>query len=286
MRRQVVPGSIKNIDAARGVILKLCFFALIALTSFATAETPTRSAVPELPPQSKPIDDVLVPVPREVFESLDKFTNSNWGSVQRRGLARWKPHGDPPQAALLLGALIAEGFIAVEAKDADQVKKLGSAVLKVAAAVGVEKSVLRRSRAIIEDAERSDWEAVRKEWDGVFADVEAAMAKLHSGQLSQLVSVGGWLRGTEALTVLLLQNYSADRAELLRQPASLDYFEQRMAGMNGELRSKTLVAKMQQGIRRIRPLVRSDGRALSEKTVKEIGAIAKELVDEIDVRKR
>ena len=83
-----------------------------------------------------------------------------------------------------------------------------------------------------------------------------------------------------------MQNYSTDRAELLRQPASLDYFEQRMTGMNGELRSKTLVAKMQQGIRRIRPLVRSDGRALSEKTVKEIGAITKELVDEIDVRKR
>ena len=266
--------------------MKLCFFALIALTSFATAETPTRSAVPELPPQSKPIDDVLVPVPREVFKSLDKFTNSNWVEVQRRGFARWKPHGDPPQAALLLGALIAEGFIAVEAKDADQVKKIGSAVLKVAAAVGVEKSVLRRSRAIIEDAERSDWDAVRKEWDGVFADVEAAMAKLHSDQLSQLVSLGGWLRGTEALTALILQNYSTDGAELLRQPASLDYFEKRITEMNRELRSRALVARMQQGIRRIRPLVRSDGARLSEKTVKEIGAITKELVEEIDVKRR
>jgi len=96
--------------------LKLCLFVLIALTSYATAEPPSRSAVRELPPQAKPIDDVLVPVPREVFKSLDKFANSNWVRVQRRGLARWKPHGDQPQISLLLGAIIAEGFIAVEAK--------------------------------------------------------------------------------------------------------------------------------------------------------------------------
>ena len=267
--------------------MKLCFFVVIALTSYATAEPPSRSPVRELPPQSKPIDDVLVPVPREVFKSLDKFANSNWVSVQRRGLARWKPHGgDQPQAALLLGALIAEGFIAVEAKDEDQVKNIGSAVLKVAAAIGVEKSVLRRSRAIVEYAERGDWNAVRGEWDGVFADVEGAMRELDSEQLSQLVSLGGWLRGTEALTALLLQNYSTDRAELLRQPASLDYFEKRITEMNREVRSRALVARMQEGIRRIRPLVRSDGARLSEKTVKEIGAITKELVEEIDVKRR
>ena len=267
--------------------MKLCFFVVIALTSYATAEPPSRSPVRELPPQSKPIDDVLVPVPREVFKSLDKFANSNWVSVQRRGLARWKPHGgDQPQAALLLGALIAEGFIAVEAKDEDQVKNIGSAVLKVAAAIGVEKSVLRRSRAIVEYAERGDWNAVRGEWDGVFADVEGAMRELDSEQLSQLVSLGGWLRGTEALTALVLQNYSTDRAELLRQPVLLDYFEKRITEMNREVRSRALVARMQEGIRRIRPLVRSDGARLSEKTVKEIGAITKELVDEIDVKRR
>lgn len=263
----------------------LCFFVLIALVSDTTAELPSRPAVRELPPQSKPIDDVLVPVPREVFESLDKFPNANWVLVQRRGLAKLKPHGDQAQIALLLGAVIAEGFIAVEAKDENQVKNIGRAVLKLAAGIGVKQSVLRRSRAIVEDAERSDWDAVREEWDGVFADVEGAMRELDSEQLSQLVSLGGWLRGTEGLTALILQNYSAERAELLRQPASLDYFEKRITEMNRKVRSKVLVARMQQGIRRIRPLVRSDGGArISEKTVKEIGAITKELVEEIDVK--
>ena len=274
-------------SGTRQLILRLCLLLLIALASSATAEPSSRSAIRELPAQSKPIDDVVVPVPREIFQSLDKFANSNWARVQRRGLAKWKPHGDQARIALLLGSLIAEGFIAVEAKDEDQVKKVGSAVLKVAAALGVKKSVLRHSRAIIEDAERGNWNAVRKEWDGVFADVESGMRELNSEQLAQLVSLGGWLRGTEALTVLILQNYSFDSAELLRQPTLLDYFEKRIAEMDRARTSNALVARMEEGIRRIRPLVRSEsGTPLSQKTVKEIGAITKELVEEINSKRR
>jgi hypothetical protein len=272
---------------ARPKLLKLCFLVLMALTSHGMASTPSRSAVNELPQESTPIDDVLVPIPRKVFESLDQFANSNWVLVQRRGLARWRPHGDQAQIALLLGALVAEGIIAVEARDADQVKSIGRSVLKVAAALGVRSSVLRRSRAIIESAERSDWKAARQEWDGVFADVEGAMRELKSEQLSQLVSLGGWLRGTEALTGLILQNYSTDGAELLRQPASLDYFDKRIREMDRELRSRPLVVKMQQGIRKIRPLLRSeDDASVSKRIVNEVRIITKELVEEINLKLR
>ncbi len=267
--------------------MKLCFLVLIALTSYVRGEAPSPVAVRELPPQSKPIEDVLVPVPREVFESLDKFPNANWVLVQRRELPSWKPQGDQARTALLLGATIAEGFIVVEAKDVDQVKNIGRAVLKLAGTLGVKQSVLRHSRAIVEAAERDDWNAVRTEWDGVFADVEGAMRELDSEQLSQLVSLGGWLRGTEALTTLILQHHSLDGAELLRQPASLDYFEQRITKMNRPLRSRALVVRMQQGIRRIQPLIRSEGgeARLPEKTVNEIGAITRQLVEEIGSRR-
>lgn len=271
---------------SRQLILKF-LFVLITLASSATAEPPSRSPIRELPSQSRPIDDVVVPVPREIFQSLDQFADSNWARIQRRGLAKWKPRGDQARFALLLGALIAEGFIAVQAKDEDQVKKVGSAVLKVAAGLGVKRSVLRHSRAIIEDAERGNWNAVRREWDGVFADVESAMRELDSEQLAQLVSLGGWLRGTEALTGLILQNYSPESGELLRQPALLDYFEKRIAEMDRARRSSALVAKMEEGIRRIRPLVRSDsGTPLSQKTLREIGAITKGLVEEINIKGR
>jgi hypothetical protein len=251
--------------------------ALATLTSLLVAQSPPNTGVKQFPPQSTAIEDVLVPVPREIFHTLDKFAHSNWRAVQRPELAQWTPHGDQTEIALLLGVVIAEGFIAVEAEDAAEVKSIGRAVLALARGLGVERAALRRSRSIVEHAEKGDWPAVRKEWDGVLPDVQQGMKELKSEQLAQLVSLGGWLRGTEALTALVLQNYSRDHAELLRQPALLDYFEKQLAGMSGDIRTNPIIGRMREGTRKIRLLLASDDAQISQKKVKEIATIAEEL---------
>ena len=44
------------------------------------------------------------------------------------------------------------------------------------------------------------------------------MNEVHDEKLSQLVSLGGWLRGTEVLTAVVDRRFSEDGAELLHQP--------------------------------------------------------------------
>ena len=53
------------------------------------------------------------------------------------------------------------------------------------------------------------------------------MNEVHDEKLSQLVSLGGWLRGTEVLTSVVNERFSADGAELLHQPDLLSYFHSR-----------------------------------------------------------
>jgi flagellar biosynthesis regulator FlaF len=252
--------------------------AFATLISLLVAQTPPNTGVRQFPPQSTAIKGVLVPVPREIFDTLDKFASSNWRAVQRPELAQQRPHSDQAETALLLGVVIAEGFIAVEAEDAGEVKSVGRAVLKLARGLGVEKAALGRSRSIVEHAERGNWAGVRKEWDGVLPDVQQGMNELQSEQLAQLVSLGGWLRGTEALTALVLQNYSRQDAELLRQPALLDHFEKRLAGMSDDVRTKPMIVRMREGIQKIRPLVASEDSQISQKKVKEISTVSKDLL--------
>jgi hypothetical protein len=258
--------------------ISIYLLALATLTPLLAAQTPPDTGVKQFPPQSRAINDVLVPVPSEIFNTLDKFAHSNWRGVQRTELAQWTPHADEAEIALLLGAVIAEGFVAVEAEDAVETKNIGRAVLTLARGLGVEKAVLRRSRSIVEHAERGDWSGVRKEWDGVLPDVERGMNELKSEQLAQLVSLGGWLRGTEALSLLVLQNYTREDAALLRQPALLDYFEKQLTGMNGDMRTKPILVRMREGLRKIRLLLASEGAQISQKKVKEIAAISEELL--------
>ena len=257
--------------------LKLCFFIQAVLAMPALAQTPSEQNSP-LPSQAKQVHGVAVPVPKEIFRSLDQFRDANWSAVKRPEVARWKSRGDQAQIATLLGVVIAEGFIAMEAEDSTEVKNLGRTVLALARGLGVEERALRRSRSIIELADKNEWTAARQEWDGVLSDLESGMIELKSAQLAKLVSVGGWLRGTEGLSALVLQKYSPQHSDLIRQPELVDYLEKQLLAMNTDIHARPIVVKLLDGIHRIRVLVESENGPLPEETVRKVHGICKELV--------
>jgi hypothetical protein len=198
--------------------------------------------------------------------------------VQRPEVIHWKSHGDQVQIAALLGVVVAEGFIAMEAEDSSEVHNLGNSVLTLARGLGVEETAVRRSRSIMDLADRNEWARARKEWDGVLSDLEKGMIALKSEPLSQLVSLSGWLRGTEAICALVLENYSAPRAEIIRQPVLLDHLEKQLLAMPATIRNRPLVMKMLDGIRQIRAWVGDANKPLSENTVRQIRSICRDLV--------
>ena len=154
--------------------------------------------------------------------------------------------------------------------------------MNLAAAVGVRKSVTTRSNAIIEAADKKEWETVRKELDGALQDVKGAMIELHDEHLAQLVSLGGWLRGTEALTSVILKNYSKDAAELLHQPTLLEYFQRRLDGLDGRLKGNALVARIQKRLPEMKPLMGDTGADVSLKSVEQIHEITQDLLKRIN----
>ena len=157
-----------------------------------------------------------------------------------------KNTGNRAQVALLLGTVIADGFIAVEAEDSERVKQIGQEVLNLADAINVRKAVIARSKSIIDTAEAKNWRAVREELDGALQDVRGAMVELGDADLAQSVSIGGWIRGTEVLTSIVGKNYSTSGAELLNQPELLNYFSRRIDEMrNSRLKRRSGGARPQ-----------------------------------------
>jgi hypothetical protein len=275
-----MPNSLVDVISEKAEVvsaLKLCLLLQAVLAMPALAQTPSEQNSP-LPSQAKQVHGLAVPVPKEIFRSLDQFRDANWGAVKRPEVARWKSHGDQAQIATLLGVVIAEGFIAMEAKDSAEVKNIGNNVLKLARGLGVEKSALRRSRSIMEYADKEEWEEARREWDSVFSDLQSGMIEIKSQELAQLVTFGGWLRGTEALSALVLQNYSPERSNLIRQPALIDYLEEQLRAMSSDIRARPIVVKLVDGIQTIRSLVESENGPLSEETVRKVHGVCAELV--------
>jgi hypothetical protein len=114
--------------------------------------------------------------------------------------------------------------------------------------------------------------------------VRSAMDMLSSRDESELVSIGGWLRGTQALTSLVSRDYKADRAELLHQPELLDTFDAQLAAMltNPKLHKDPVIQSLQDGLKKVRPLIMMPGDApIPQKSVEQVHDISTGLVNTI-----
>jgi hypothetical protein len=232
-------------------LLAGCALALLSWPASA-AEPARRIDVKRL---SKNIDDVVVPLPNEIFGALNKLDSVNWKQFVRTN--KGTNFTERPRIALLLGTVIADGFIAVQAEDAPSVKEIGQRVVSLAKGIGVEKAIVPHAKAITDAADRRNWPAVRQELDRTQNSVQQAMNEVHDEKLSQLVSLGGWLRGTQVLTSVVNRHFSADGAELLHQPDLLDYFQRKLAIMPEF--NVPVIAQIKSSLQEVKPLIETDG---------------------------
>jgi hypothetical protein len=251
--------------------IKVSMAATIGLTVCTqAAQAPQRIDVKQL---STKVENVVVPLPNEVFGALNKLGAVNWKEYVRSN--KGSNFTERPRIALLLGTVIADGFIAVQAEDAPTVKEIGQRVLALSKGIGVGNSITPHAKAIIEAADKRKWENVRRELDRTQNSVQAAMNEVHDEKLSELVSLGGWLRGTEVLTSVVAKQFSAEGAELLHQPDLLAYFQQRLQAMP-EFNMK-LIQDIQGALVEVKPLMDTGDRKISPASVKKINEITTRL---------
>ena len=249
-------------------LIALSLFPLLAGTAPA-AEPPRKIDVRQL---SRNINDVIVPLPNEIFSALNKLDSVNWKEYVRTD--KGKNFTERPRIALLLGTVIADGFIAVQAEDAPSVKEIGQRVVSLAKGIGVGNSIVPHAKAITEAADRRDWPAVRRELDLTQNSVQQAMNEVHDEKLSQLVSLGGWLRGTQVLTSVVDRHFSSDGAELLHQPDLLEYFQRKLATMPEF--DLPVIGQIKESLQEVKPLIETET-AIPPASVKKINRITARL---------
>ena len=149
----------------------------------------------------------------------------------------------------------------------------------MADAINVRKAVIARSKSIIDKAEAKNGGPCAKSSTARFRTC-AAMVELGDADLAQLVSIGGWVRGTEVLTSIVGKNYSPGGAELLNQPELINYFSRRIEEMrNSRLKKEDLVARVRKLLRDIRPSIGKNG--IPQASVEKINKMTNEMVGAI-----
>src|SRR5467141_2359559 len=198
-------------------------------------------------------DSISIPTPGELFTALSKPSKPNWSGQYRAPMPM--TYRNRAQIALNLGGLIADGFIAVEAKDSQQVKNIGSDIIKLAKALGVSENLLKRGNSINEFAENNEWDTLQEELEATQNEVKSSMQSHNDQDLVILVSLGGWIRGTQVVSGAIARNYDERSAKVLRQPALVKFMQSKINEISPELRSEPLVKDVSEELTGIEKLV-------------------------------
>jgi hypothetical protein len=261
-------------------------FAFLVFTACATVPDRARGEVEPAAPEridltnfpGELVDKVVVPIPAEIFAVLDKLDEPDWnGGIELP--AEGEQDRDRTILALMFGSLVGEGFIAVQAKNADEIQKIGRRVLTISESLGLAGAVRPHSLAIIEAAGKSEWGKVRDELDATQQTVRTTMERLRDDELSGLVSLGGWLRGTNVVTAFISNSFSEDKAELLNQPGLVAHFRAMLGSMKGPSGKSPRIRSISTGLARIEAIITQSG-AIAEEDVNQLRDISRAMLDE------
>src|SRR6266446_7393972 len=152
----------------------LTVFAAIATCACAQDAPPATALTREEIRGANVSESLSLPNAGELFAAFNKFGKPDWSSMFRT-----PPSGiytNRPQLALNLGALIADGHLAAEAQEKQQVKNISREIKNLAKGLGLEQEVVNRSNSISDFAEGHQWEAVGQELDAVQNELSVAMS--------------------------------------------------------------------------------------------------------------
>ncbi len=259
---------------------RLTRFTLFVFAAVAPVVAEELPLTPEQMSGAIQIESVSIPTPGEFFAAINKIDRPNWSQLARNSLVTNST--SRPQIALNLGTRVADGFIAVEAQDGQQVKNVGKDIIDLAKGIGVSQSILARGNSISDFAENNEWNSLKEELEATENEVKLQMAEQKDDELITLVSVGAWIRGTQAASIVISANYQPEAAQLLRQPDIVDYLVERLDALPERIKSDELVKSVQTGLNTLRGLIATEpGTPLTKETVEEVRRETTSLIEKI-----
>jgi hypothetical protein len=226
---------------------------------------------------------ISLPMPGELFAALGKQGRVDWSALLRK-----TPSGtftSRQQIALNLGTLVADGYLAVEAQDKQQVKNIAKDIRNLAKAINVEEGLVSRGSSIVQFAEAGQWETLREELEATQNEVIAAMVAHKDQGLVTLVMLGGWLRGTDVVSNYIATHYAEESARVLRQPAVVDHFVQKLAEMPKKVIDTPLMDSVRMSLFDIKKAVTFGPQVTpTEADVKKLGELASGVMKTISTK--
>jgi hypothetical protein len=192
------------------------------------------------------VETIAIPSPGEFFSALDKECQPNWAQFVSAPMAA--PTADREFIAIQLGILMTDGYIAVQARDAQALRNTGIDILTLAKKLNASQNLLARSQSIGDFTDKEDWHTLREELDASQNDVRLALMEQMDYNLVTLAATAAWVRQMGVAAKILESNYKPAPSSLLVQPALAGHFLARLRSLPERNRNSPIVQQFITGI--------------------------------------
>lgn len=163
-----------------------------------------------------------MPTPYDKFLALDlelAKVKVNWKSL----FARFECDIEPDDYQDLevavpaaLGVRIADGVMAIKARDAEALNKAASDIEKLAETLGVPDEKMARAKKVRSAANNDKWLEVFMELGFLQLDIMNELAD--NGPRGDILIIAGWMQGARYTSAIISENYTPSVSNFLREP--------------------------------------------------------------------
>lgn len=191
-----------------------------------------------------------MPTPYDKFLALDAALAKgkiDWGKAYRSNSKDVDPDAfkDADVAIpMALGVRIADGVMAVKAKDAELLNECATDIERLAKKMGIADGELSRARAVRTAANKGAWLQVFLELGFFQQDIMKRIENENNPTRGTLLIISGWMQGAHYTTGLVLDNYTPELSNILREPMLAKALQAKLETLPAGSKDKPAVATL------------------------------------------
>ncbi len=223
------------------------------------------------------LNEFTVPSIAKIFDELEKVSPLTYQSEHLKNHERLPL--DRSRLALRLGTLIADGFIAVQTGNSQDVEAISQHLSRYAKALGAGDRIKKHAAALLEHAKAKDLNKLKLALAATQRDVERELVGLRDPDLSHLISLGGWLQALDSAAQAVNQKFTPERAATLFREDIADYYAESLGSLHPTLSQQKHMVEMRELLHGLRTSMALEEEAKpTAKEVTEVTEISAKLI--------
>lgn len=179
----------------------------------------------------------------------------------------------------LLGIRIADGIMAIQAKDAEMLGKAASDIEKLAAKIDVSDADLSRAKRVRTMANEGKWLDVFRELGFLQQDIMQKLEEKPNDPRGSLLMITGWVQGSRYSSRLIAAHYSDASSNILREPLLVAALKAKLEKLPENVRKAPSVAKIAEALPRMHEIVNVGlDKPIPRKNVDELQTLATDCI--------